>query len=55
MLLFFESLHLLTLIFAVTLIGVVIDYCFHAFVYADTYRNGTNQKSINQKTRIKTP
>ncbi len=29
---FFDQLHLLTLVFAVTLIGVVIDYCFHAFV-----------------------
>lgn len=28
----FNQLHLLTLVFAVTLIGVVIDYCFHAFV-----------------------
>ena len=36
MLLFFDSLHLLTLVFAITLIGVVIDYCFHALVYADT-------------------
>jgi len=29
---FFEELHLLTLVFAVTLIGIVIDYCFHRFV-----------------------
>ena len=28
----FNQLHLLTLVFAVTLIGIVIDYCFHAFV-----------------------
>lgn len=31
-LLFFNELHLLTLVFAVTLIGIVIDYCFHGFV-----------------------
>lgn len=31
---FFDSFHLLTLVFAVTLVGVVVDYCFHAFVYA---------------------
>jgi predicted exporter len=30
--LFFDELHLLTLVFAVTLIGIVIDYCFHRFV-----------------------
>lgn len=29
----FKELHLLTLVFAVTIIGVVIDYCFHSFVY----------------------
>jgi len=29
---FFDELHLLTLVFAVTLIGIVIDYCFHRFV-----------------------
>lgn len=28
----FDELHLLTLVFAVTLIGIVIDYCFHRFV-----------------------
>ena len=31
-LLLFKQLHLLTLVFAVTLIGIVIDYCFHGFV-----------------------
>lgn len=36
MLYFFEQIHLLTLVFATTLIGVVIDYCFHAFTYAST-------------------
>lgn len=34
LLLFFEKLHILTLVFAVTLIGIVIDYCFHFFVYS---------------------
>ena len=32
----FNQLHLLTLVFAVTLIGIVIDYCFHAFVSLNT-------------------
>ncbi|QUM76046.1 hypothetical protein HWV00_07320 [Moritella sp. 24] len=32
----FNQLHLLTLVFAVTLIGIVIDYCFHAFVSLHT-------------------
>ena len=31
-LLCFENIHLLTLVFAVTLIGIVIDYCFHGFI-----------------------
>ncbi len=31
----FQELHLLTLVFAVTLVGIVIDYCFHAFVTID--------------------
>lgn len=33
LLFFFEKLHLLTVIFAITLIGIVIDYCFHVFIY----------------------
>ena len=48
-LLFFDSLHLLTLVFAVTLVGVVVDYCFHAFVYADGQIkkvNGSHHSSI---------
>lgn len=45
MLLFFDSLHLLTLVFAITLIGVVIDYCFHALVYADTPSPNSQEKS----------
>ena len=43
-LLFFDSLHLLTLVFAVTLVGVVVDYCFHAFVYASTQNVHLAQK-----------
>jgi len=31
-LLLFKDIHLLTLVFAVTLIGIVIDYCFHVFI-----------------------
>lgn len=30
---FFDELHILTLVFAITLIGIVIDYCFHSFVH----------------------
>lgn len=48
-LLFFDGLHLLTLVFAVTLVGVVVDYCFHAFVYADGQIkkvNGSHHSSI---------
>jgi len=41
-LLFFNELHALTLVFAITLIGIVIDYCFHFFVYA---ANNTNTSS----------
>ncbi len=51
MLLFFQSLHLLTLVFAITLIGVVIDYCFHAFVYAD--RNQSNNKNYKSNPLVK--
>jgi predicted exporter len=47
-LLFFDKLHMLTLVFAVTLIGIVIDYCFHFFVYAA-------QKKINKQKSITKP
>jgi len=53
MLLFFDSLHLLTLVFAVTLIGVVIDYCFHALVYADS--QGANGKANSAKIHKNNP
>jgi len=33
--LFFDEIHLLSFVFAVTLIGIVIDYCFHAFVHVN--------------------
>lgn len=46
-LLFFNKLHMLTLVFAVTLIGIVIDYCFHYFVYA-AQKNINKQKSITK-------
>jgi predicted exporter len=48
---FFDELHLLTLVFAVTLIGIVIDYCFHRFVCnenADT-NIGTRKDSYHNK------
>ncbi|MGB1263390.1 MAG: MMPL family transporter [Cognaticolwellia sp.] len=52
MLLFFKSLHLLTLVFAVTLIGVVIDYCFHAFVYAgNAYAENVYAESADANTQ----
>lgn len=50
-LLFFQSLHLLTLVFAVTLIGVVIDYCFHALVYADRGKNNAKKQQANPITK----
>jgi len=37
----FNQLHLLTLVFAVTLIGIVIDYCFHAFVSLSNSNSNT--------------
>jgi predicted exporter len=37
----FNQLHLLTLVFAVTLIGIVIDYCFHAFVSLSVSSNSS--------------
>jgi len=42
----FNQLHLLTLVFAVTLIGIVIDYCFHAFVSLSNSNTGGGIKSI---------
>ena len=39
---FFEELHLLTLVFAVTLIGIVIDYCFHRFVCDENADSNSN-------------
>lgn len=50
-LLFFQSLHLLTLVFAITLIGVVIDYCFHALVYADRQRKHQQEHEGNPLTK----
>ena len=50
-LLFFQSLHLLTLVFAITLIGVVIDYCFHALVYADRKKNHQQEHKSNPLTK----
>ena len=47
-LIFFEKLHILTLVFAITLIGIVIDYCFHFFVYAA-------QPELTQKKSITKP
>lgn len=46
-LLFFDKLHMLTLVFAVTLIGIVIDYCFHYFVYA-AQKDTNKPKSITK-------
>ncbi|PKH07068.1 MMPL family transporter [Moritella sp. Urea-trap-13] len=42
----FNQLHLLTLVFAVTLIGIVIDYCFHAFVNLSVSCNSNSQGGI---------
>ncbi|WP_249185333.1 MMPL family transporter [Moritella sp. 5] len=41
----FNQLHLLTLVFAVTLIGIVIDYCFHAFVSLSVSNSNSNSNS----------
>lgn len=51
-LLFFDSLHILTLVFAVTLVGVVVDYCFHAFVYANEQSNDTDKSNTISKPLI---
>lgn len=42
----FNQLHLLTLVFAVTLIGIVIDYCFHAFVSLGDSANSSSKGGI---------
>ncbi|WP_392339337.1 MMPL family transporter [Moritella marina] len=42
----FNQLHLLTLVFAVTLIGIVIDYCFHAFVSFSVISTSKSQGGI---------
>ena len=49
LMLFFEQLHLLTLVFAVTLIGIVIDYCFHAFVYIQKNKNISKEETEQHK------
>ncbi|WP_255546843.1 MMPL family transporter [Moritella sp. 36] len=41
----FNQLHLLTLVFAVTLIGIVIDYCFHAFVSLSNSNSNSNSNT----------
>jgi predicted exporter len=50
---FFDELHLLTLVFAVTLIGIVIDYCFHRFVCDEnadtTIKINTDKSSEDNK------
>ncbi|CED59483.1 membrane protein [Moritella viscosa] len=47
----FNQLHLLTLVFAVTLIGIVIDYCFHAFV---SFSVSNNSNTIGGIKSIRT-
>jgi len=42
LMLFFDDIHLLSFVFAVTLIGIVIDYCFHTFVHANTNHSPKN-------------
>lgn len=48
--LFFDELHLLTLVFAVTLIGIVIDYCFHRFV-SDDLTTDAESTSLTQNVK----
>lgn len=45
LILLFDEIHLLSFVFAVTLIGIVIDYCFHAFVHA-TKKQKSNSLTI---------
>jgi predicted exporter len=47
---FFEKLHLLTLVFAVTLIGIVIDYCFHRFVCDENADSNPDINLSHQKS-----
>jgi predicted exporter len=49
----FNQLHLLTLVFAVTLIGIVIDYCFHAFVSLSVSSNSNSNSSRKSQGGIK--
>ena len=37
---FFAEIHVLTLVFAVTLIGIAIDYAFHSMLDLTTHKNG---------------
>jgi len=46
----FNQLHLLTLVFAVTLIGIVIDYCFHAFVSLSVSSSSSSSNSNSNTT-----
>lgn len=55
LLIFFEELHLLTLVFAVTLIGIVIDYCFHRFVYGEKSLQTREENKITQRVNIVKP
>jgi len=47
----FNQLHLLTLVFAVTLIGIVIDYCFHAFVSLSVSSNSNSNSNSSRKSQ----
>lgn len=49
----FNQLHLLTLVFAVTLIGIVIDYCFHAFVSLSVSSSSNSNSNSNSAGGIK--
>jgi len=51
--LFFDELHLLTLVFAVTLIGIVIDYCFHRFVCDENTHSESSLNSASGNNYIK--
>jgi predicted exporter len=46
----FEQVHLITLVFGASLIGVSIDYCFHYF--AEQYEGGNNWKARKGLQRI---
>jgi len=49
---FFEELHLLTLVFAVTLIGIVIDYCFHRFVCDENADTNIRTKKDSSQNKV---